>query len=392
MARELEGVEIGIFVTDENSDDGIATGLSGAGAPPGTTGKSADAPIGSDWRDRTTGDLYIKIADTNQASDWQNVSTLSISNLRWRNEKVRFATDDTLAAGNVDISALTDNDDMVIGDINVGEFCLGDCDGTPALFEITDKPGGNNITIAAAAQAIADNDTFLVQQFLPDSSGQEVQAIIHFPTAGSPCVKVADVNWGLADGISLNGLADDNGPVIGTDTVQVAIEKLEGDAKDSHQALGISRGDTDMGTYSGDIISDNVAQTVINQELESAIEALGVQKNGTVAQATPTNVDSVLVDQIQTVTWIIVARDTSNANRVKRMEVQALHDGHAGADAATSKESVNEKMNIGNVNVQINTVLTGAGAAQAMNLELNTSEAGGITYTIQRIDALGLAG
>lgn len=393
MSRVVEGIENGIHITDENSSDGVYV-IQGNGLPGGDAGLQDEAPEGSLYVDRTGKEIYIKKASTNAASDWKKNGDVSIDELVWRNEKVRFATNDSIAAGTFDITTLTDNESMVIGDVVVGEYCLGDVDGTPALFEITAKPGGDNITIAAASQPLVDNDTYIVQQYLPDTPGdQEKQAIIHFPLATGPAVKLADINWSLADGITLNGIDDTkNGPVLGTDTVQVAIDKLEGDSKDSHQALGLSRGDTDMGTYTGNIISDNVSQKVVNQELETAIENISTKKSGTVAQATPTVVDTLLVDDFQIATWVITVRDTANPARVKRQEINAIHDGHGAADATTCKESVTEKINIGTVNLQVNCVLSGVGAAQTFGLEVNTTEAGGIQYSIERLNALSLAG
>ena len=124
MSRDFKGVERGLLVTDTNSDDGVVIGLSGTGAPLGTSGPTAEAGIGSTYGNRTNGDQYKKITSTNSAADWvlSDAGGVTIDELSWRNEKVRFATDDTLSAGTFDITTLTDNDDMVIGDINVGEY------------------------------------------------------------------------------------------------------------------------------------------------------------------------------------------------------------------------------------------------------------------------------
>lgn len=276
MARVLQGVEKGIRLYKENSDTDFIDILFGAGAPVGTSGETSDAPIGSQYSDKTNGQLYIKQADTDQASDWVAFGTGSVTfdDFLWRNEKVRFATADSLAAGNVDISALSDNDDMVIGDIAVGEYVLGDIDGTPALFEVTAKPSGNNITIAAAGIPLSDNNTFVVQQYLPDPSGQENQAIIHFPLATGPSVKIGDIDWNFADGINLAaGYAAASGDISAADSVQSAIEKLDGnnDAQDS--VLGTAQGATDLGTFTGVTINDNESVKGALQALETFSES-----------------------------------------------------------------------------------------------------------------------
>ena len=62
MSRDLFRVEKGLAVQDENATAEIHI-LSGNGAPPGTTGKSADAPIGSVWKDQAAGGVqYFKFA------------------------------------------------------------------------------------------------------------------------------------------------------------------------------------------------------------------------------------------------------------------------------------------------------------------------------------------
>ena len=64
--RLQEGIEIG-----ETNGTGAVWILRDTGAPPGSSGKSDDAPIGSLWlREDNTGQTYHKIADTSSASDW----------------------------------------------------------------------------------------------------------------------------------------------------------------------------------------------------------------------------------------------------------------------------------------------------------------------------------
>lgn len=53
---------------------------------------------------------------------------------------------------------------------------------------------------------------------------------------------------------------------------QVEIDENISDIADSKTALGIADGATDMGTYTGSTISDNIDQAAINQELETEVE------------------------------------------------------------------------------------------------------------------------
>jgi hypothetical protein len=394
MARVLKAFEKGIRVYKENSDTDFIDYLFGSGAPIGTSGETDDATVGSYYSDTANGDSYKKVTSTSSASDWVKQGTIQLDALKWRGEKVRFATDDTLTAGTFDITTLTDNDDMVIGDITVGEFAIGDCNGTPALFEITAKPAGNTITIAAASLAIGDNDTFVVQQFLPDPTTQEGQAIVHFPLAAGACVKIADTNWEFATGINISsGFTEINGTVSSSDTVESAIEKLSGNQLDLTTLTGEAQGSTDHGTFTGTCIPDNSTTHAALQALETCIDdGLPLELTGTVAQNTPTNVDTVLADDVQRITWIVTARDTANPALVKSLEVNAAHDGHGAADATQTDDNVSELLKLGNFNLQVTTGVSGAAGAQIMYLELDTTEAGGITYTVERTSALPLAG
>lgn len=393
MARDTFNVELGLGVSAENGNELVKI-ISGTTAPDGVTGKQGDAPIGSLYLRSGTAEVYKKIANAGAPTDFQELGSANLDELSWRSEKVRFLTNDTLVAGTFDITTLTDNDDMVIGDINVGEYCVGDFDGVPAIFEITAKPGGNQITIAAAAQPIASNDTFVVQQYLPDPSGQENAAIAHIPTAGSAGVKISDVDWALATGITLSGgYAAAGGDVTAGDTVEQAIAKLDDNLDDLTSAVGVAQGDQNMGVYTGDLLNDNESAKQNLQQVETFLENTRIRKNGTVAVSTPTNVDTFLVDSYQGCKWTVMVRDTAVPANVQRFEVEALHNGHGAADATSTDDVKSKILSVGsNFNVSANVILNGAGAGQVMGLSLNTTEAGGITYTIERSDFMPLAG
>lgn len=440
MSRILHGIEKGIRVYGENSETIYVDKLIGSGAPIGTSGDTDAASIGSTYQDYTNGKMYIKQTDTSSAGDWIAVGNVTIDQLSWRNEKVAAATNDTVVAGsNIDPSAWSDNDDGFTP--VVGQYILGDADGAPALFEITVVTSSTDIDLVAASTAIASNDTFIVQNFLPDGTGQEDQALFHIPIAGSAGIKIGDVNWNFADGIGMAaGYSASSGNVTSADTVQTAIQKVDGvnDAQDT--TLGTAQGATDLGTFTGVTISDNVSVKVGMQELETAYEEtdanvddlitlsgvaenatdLGTftgdcipdasdnkealqaletcieegrkQVNGTIPINTPTVLDSISVDDYQRATWILVARETANPARVRSLELNAIHNGHSAADATKTDDSISERLNIGNVNLQISTTVSGAAGAQVMNFVLETNETGGVTYTLERTSFLPLAG
>ena len=398
MSRELHGIEKGIAIFEQDGDNSVFEMLNGSAAPGGDLGEQDAAPVPSLYTRTGTDEIYKKIASAGAAADWELLGNASIDQLSWRGEKVIAATDDTVAAGNVNPTSWTDNEQGLDHTaFAIGDFVLGDCDGTPALFEVTALPGAPNITVAAASQPIADNDTFMVQNFLPDSpASQEGQAIIHFPTAGSPCVKISDVNWDFATGINLSGRlrSSKRHVVTSADTVESAIEKLDGNQADLITLSGEAQGAVDHSTFTGVTILDNRNTHEALQDLETALEAVTGGAFTLIVDvptpATPTVIDTLLVDNYQQVEYEIVAHDIANPGRVRFQKIIGFHNGHSGADATTVKDQVNDRQNIGNVNMQASMVLAGAAGAQTIGLEIETSEASGVRLSVRRTEVAAL--
>jgi hypothetical protein len=248
----------------------------------------------------------------------------------------------------------------------------------------------------------AENGDLLVQQLagaaIPggDTGPQDDSPIgsTYQRTNGEFYTKIADANatadWELksaGNNVIMVGYTPANGDVTVGDTYDEAFEKLDGNQRDLTTAAGIAQGATDMGTYTGNIISDNVVQTVVNQELESAIEAIKTDVGpANIAQNVATVVDSVLVDDCQRVEWEVTAHDIGTPANVKTFQISGFHNGHAGADATLVKDKVYDKSKLGgNFNLQSSVTITGAAGAQAMNLVLETSDTDGIRYTASRV-------
>lgn len=432
MALDLFRVEKGFEITGENESSGLQI-LKGSSAPGGDAGEQDDAPIGSLYL-RSNGQLYTKTADTNAVSDWEEKTSANLSNLSWRSELVRAATNDTLTAGNTDPSTWTDNDSGIDDtDFAVGEYVIGDVDGTPALWEIT-AISSPNITLAAAGDPLAANDTFVVQKYLPDTpAGQENAAIVTYD--GTNAIKIADFDWALATGINLSGgYTPGSGNITSADTVESAIQKLDGnnDAQDS--VLGTSQGATNLGTFTGTTITDNTSvkgalqeletevelkadQTVvdeIDQNVDDLITLSGVAENSTdlgsftgdtipdnqtIKQAlqaletayenvapgkeieatgitTISTVDEIAVDNGDMAEWEVVVIDETTPNKKEFMKVTALHDGTSSADATDVDYSKNTKLKTnGGVSFNLTVDLNGTGASQTMRLRVSAGSA-----------------
>jgi len=202
MSRELLELELGIKITDENSDSGISV-LQGTAVPDGVSGKQGDAEIGSLYARRGTGELYQKIANAGNAADYQLIGGSQIGT--WRPEKIRVLSGDnaTIAGTPRNLTTTPFSDDegtlLTAADFTVGEFAILD----NVLLEVT-AVAAPNVTFdtPSEAPALAEGDTFVAINYLPDSPGdQEGQAIVTYN--GSAMVKIADIDWNFADGISL---------------------------------------------------------------------------------------------------------------------------------------------------------------------------------------------
>lgn len=267
MARDLFNAELGFGIFAENGNL-QASLISGTAAPDGVSGKQGDAPIGSLYLRSGAGETYRKIANAGAPADWELIgSGGGLGN--WRPERVDMHTGDVLSAGTINPVTLTDNDDGTDGtSLTIGHYFLdGNCD----LFEITAIGGATSVTIALAANQPVAQDMFAVRYNLPDPAGQEGQALITFD--GTNCVKVADVDFAFADGINLRTpYTAGSGDITASDSVQSAIQKIDGnnDAQDS--LLGTAQGDTDLGTFTGNTISDNETVKGALQDLETAHE------------------------------------------------------------------------------------------------------------------------
>ena len=267
MSRVNFGVERGLDLFAENGDLRIQF-LQGTVAPDGTSGDQGTAPIGSLYVRSGTGEMYQKQTNVGNSGDWVIFSSGGSVIGNWRPERVDIHTGDVLSAGSFDPTTLTDNDDgTAAGDLTVGHYML---DGNCALWEIT-AISAPNVTIAAAASAPVAQDMFAVRYNLPDPAGQENQAILTYD--GSACIKVADVDFATATGITLSGAyAPAGGDVTSGDTVESAIGKLDDNLDDLTAAVGVSQGDQNMGTYTGTLLNDNESAKQNIQQLETQVE------------------------------------------------------------------------------------------------------------------------
>lgn len=434
MARENFGVENGFRIYLEDSDT-FVDWLVGTAVPDGLL-TQAEAPIGSIYQRIGTPGIYEKVANIGAASDWVlngsgNSSVIPI----FRNIVVRAATNDAVTAGlGVDPTAWTDNESGLDGnDFAVGEFLIGDNDGTPILLEVSAVNSATSIDLVAATPALAENDGFIVRSYLPDSGAdQENQAIVAYQNGN--IIKLADVDWNFATGISLStGYSAVNGTISNADSVETAIEKLDGNQQDIQTLQGVAQGSADLGTFTGTTIPD--AQTIkaalqaletaheeVDQNVNDLITLSGLPENTTdhgtmngdilgdnqttqqlfqqidneltelTGKATALGVTTAtVVDSLDTKVvanahyWVTIENAASPQNK-KHFELFVGHDGTTLLDATDVDDTKFARLKQGsNFNRKVDTVLAGSGPAQTVDLVVTSTEPGGVNVYVRKV-------
>jgi len=376
MARRFLATEHGFRIYATNSDTSYVDMIFGSAAPGGDGDIQDDAPIGSIYL-RTDGKLYTKIADNDEAADWQEKSDLVLEDLTWRNELFRAATNDTLSAGSTDPSGWSDNESGLDDtDFSVDDIIVSDVDGTPSLFKV-DSISTPNLTISAYTPALADGDKFIVRHFLPDVGADQEDAAFLLYGSGS-IIKVADVDWEFATGINLSsGYTAGNGAISSSDTVESAIQKLDGNQQDIQTASGIAEGSVDYGTFTGGSLADSQTSKQLFQRIETLLEQMrGVQATGITTEAT---VDSVPVASVKACKWLVEAFEEATPANRKSMEVYALNDGSTNVD-----DTLYAKLKVGS-----NFDLSLSVDIDTGNMRLRAaSTSAGVTVTARRIEVV----
>ena len=376
MSRELFGVELGHNVYAENGDL-LFSIIGGSGAPDGVSGEQQNVPIGSLYVRSGTGELYQKIANAGAPSDYELNGSSSATIGKWRNELVDAVTNDVVSAGTIDyaLNPFADDDGpLSASDFTVGHYVIGDADGSPALFEITNI-SGDDITFAAAANPLVEEDTFISKYYLPDPAGQENRALVNYN--GSVILKISDIDWEFATGINISsGYTSGNGSISSADSVESAIEKLDGNQQDIQSASGLTQGDVDYGAFTGDLLADNQTSKDLFQRLEDLLDQLkGVQVTGV---TTSTAVDAVPHASVKACKWLIEAFEEATPANRKALEVYALTDGTSVDDTVYARLRVGS-----NFNLTVSVAINGA------NMELQAaSSTAGVTVTARRIEVV----
>jgi hypothetical protein len=384
MSRVLHAIEKGLRLVGENSDTLLVDILFGTAAPGGDSGEQDAAPLGSLYLRQNGGSsgIYQKIGTANLAADWLLNGTSAAQIGVWRPESVKVVTNDVQGAGTRDLVASPFSDDegtlITPSDLAVNDYIISDADGTPALLRVS-AIASPNVTFVAAATPLSQHDTFVVKYYLPDSGNtQEKEAIANY--TGTVMIKLADINWNFADGIGMAaGYAAVNGTVSSADTVNSAIEKLDGNQQDIQTASGIAQGAVNFGSWTSPVdllFSATATAKALFQRIGDLLMQLrGVSVAGITTVAT---VDSVPHATVKAVKWLVEVFEVATPANRKAFEVFALNNGTLVDD------TVYAKLDLGaNFNFSLSVDISGAD----MRLRAASTTAG-VTVTARRIEVI----
>ena len=174
MALDLFRVIDGVAIqTTDFADE--AHQLVGDGAPVGTTGRTADAPVGSLWL-RTDAEtdglnLYWKWQDTDAAIDWKQAASKdyvdnTVQSISWR-EPVRYRDSNAYASIAAAVADLNAGDDLTgEGSVQAGDRILfpsmGGGDGGPNVYIVGGSSGAWTLTEDTNDET--DGDAILVNE------------------------------------------------------------------------------------------------------------------------------------------------------------------------------------------------------------------------------------
>lgn len=380
MARDFFNLEKGIGIYEENGAL-LVNILTGTAAPDGTSGGQDLAPIGSIYLRSGTGTIYQKTANVGASTDWELNGAGAATIGKWREEKIVAVTNDTVSAGVRDLSASPFADDnaplLTASSFTVGDYVIGDADGSPALWQVTNV-SSPNVTFAAAANPLTAEDTFVAINYLPDPAGGENRAIVNYN--GSIIVKLADIDFAFATGINLSGsYVAASGNVAANDTVEAAIAKLDGVNDNQDTLFGTAQGATNLGSWTSPVdLLFSATSTV--KALFQRIGDLLMQFRGVTTSSFTTAItaDEVPTASVKAVKWFVEAYVVATPANRQAFSVYALNNGTLVDDVVTD---------ILNVGASFNLTRTVDISGGNMRLRLATTT-GGVIATVRRIEVV----
>jgi len=416
------------FEVEKGLQIGSAVFLSGAGAP-GGAGDPDLVGLGSFYLDTTNGQIYLKDTAGTGVDKWDTLSTSTYVDSQvtaggsWR-EPVE-AIEDTLTATPAAATNTIDGETIVTGmrvlftnlttptDRNVW-VATGTTGAWTWTEDVQEETSGDTIFVyngSHAGQTWVYNGTDWIHT--ASTSDDELGFLRSFigkgaagsesPSYASALVVTQNANLETAIG-ELDVVVDGNTTDIGTNAG--AITNLQNEDGFIRTFVGKSAAGSETPTYTsnGYISNGDTLEAAIGKlDNQIGINVGNINANASeIAQArtetqalnvtTLTTVDSVNCDVTAAVKWMVYVQGNLVGDAAKKfcIEVFATHDGHnvsGGADATQADDTQYAKLKVGNLSgLDISIDVSGAGAAQVMNLKVVSTDAVDVRAVREVID------
>lgn len=177
-----------------------------------------------------------------------------------------------------------------------------------------------------------------------------------------------------------------NGSPADGDSLEDALGFLDANQLDIITLSGVAKGDTDLGTFSGNTIQDNRTIKQALQDLETGLEGVsGGSKDSALGVTTATRLGACLVDDCDSAEWEVLIVDAATPANKKKIKISSLHDGDATSDATVVDSDKFGKLKVGsNFNATLDVTLSGTGVTQDIAVEVSSTEPSGVNVYVRR--------
>ncbi len=385
MALDLFRVSLGLSLEEEDGTQ-AASILSGSGAPGGDTGEQDDSTIGSIYlrtdASSTISAVFQKVAAGNSAADWvQSASKdyvdAAITGLSWRepalvHDATLYATVNAAeAAANVgdtvDGITIAADDRILLSNLTAGNENVYIVSGSTGAWTFTE-----------AANLATDGDAVLIQE--GTSSDQQ------WVYDGTDWVQFG----GASSNAELAFLRDFIGKsAAGSETPTYSSAVVVSQSGNLETAIGeLDAAIGDRSYTEQNFITDSQTITASLDALDQAIQSNGLGRTVTTGITTATVVDTVVVDDYQTVKWFVTIFDEADTDQKESVEIYATHDGTSGSDATFADFNIASKLKLNGkiTGLVYDIVITGTGAAQTMGLQVTSTDTVTVNTTALNVE------
>lgn len=315
-------------------------------------------------------------------SNADNISTLLGGTGNWKEFSVCITDDASMNAasnGTALSTLLSFSDDdvpaLAIGDFSDGDYILSrNNSGTCKLYKVYDDAGTLKVTVSGVTQP-AEGSMYGCRYDLIESPNSKENGAGYLLTNGN-LNRVFSFNWALATGIALStGYTPASGNPAVADTVEAAIQKIDGNVDNVNSQVGRGQSDTHMGTYTGDLLNDNESAKQNIQQLEARCEELGKELTGTLSSGSLQTVDTIALSGTHRYKWEIMTWETATPANAYGCDISCM--------ANTGGNSNPTRDNIDVIGTEYSFAFTLSVVSNNLILKINPGVA--INYKITRI-------